>query len=251
MRSFNQLVLNEWLKMSKKRSFFIPYAIIAVVVVVLAWVFKHWGGDMMNSASAFDYTAMMSSTGGFGQFTAMLAIIFTASLVAGEHGLGTIKFLLIRGQSRGTILASKYVAAVLFTLTLIVWLNVLSFATGAFLFGMEQPAGGWSDILVAGGSTLVYSIVYVTLAFMIGVLTRSTGAAMGVGMVAVMIGGLTIPKSFYKYVLFPNANLSVYSHGGHPPIEGMSLPFSMIVLAVYVVLFLGASFVTFKKRDIA
>ncbi|WP_339323710.1 ABC transporter permease [Paenibacillus sp. FSL W8-0194] len=249
MLSFNRLVINEWLKMSKKRSFFIPYAIIAVALAGLAWAFKRWGGDMIGSA--FEYTAMMASTSGFGQFAAMLAVIFTAGLVASEHNLGTIKFLLIRGQSRGKVLASKYAAALLFTLSLFVWLIAVGFASGAAFFGMEASAGAWRDLWIAGGSALVYSIVYVTLGFMMGVLTRSTGAAMGVSMAAVVLGSLTIPKSFYKYVLFPNADLSVYSHGGQPPIEGMTLPFSIAVLAVYMVLFLGASFVTFKRRDIA
>ncbi|MWV46982.1 ABC transporter permease subunit [Paenibacillus sp. HJL G12] len=249
MRSFNKLVINEWLKMSKKRSFFIPYAIVAVVAVVLAWALKRWAGDMVGSA--FDYTAMMSSTHGFGQFVAMLAVIFTAGMISSEHGMGTIKFLLIRGQSRGKVLASKYVAALLFALSLIVWLNVISFASGAVLYGTEHASGAWRDIWIAGGSSLVYSIVYMSLTFMMGVLTRSTGAAMGVGMAAIVLSGITIPKSFYKYVLFPNVDLSVYSHGGHPPIDGMTLPFSIAILAVYIVLFLGASFVTFKRRDIA
>lgn len=249
MLSFNRLVLNEWLKMSKKRSFFIPYAIIAVALVGLAWAFKRWGGDMIGSA--FEYTAIMSSTNGFGQFTAMLAVIFTAGLVASEHSLGTIKFLMIRGQSRGKVLASKYAAALLFTLSLFVWLMAVGIAAGAAFFGTAASAGSWQDLAVAGGSAFVYSVVYVTLGFMMGVLTRSTGAAMGVSMAAVVLGSLTIPKSFYKYVLFPNADLSVYSNGGHPPIEGMTLPFSIAVLAVYMVLFLGASFVTFKRRDIA
>ncbi|MGG4049376.1 MULTISPECIES: ABC transporter permease [Paenibacillus] len=251
MRSFSLLVVNEWLKMAKKRSFFIPYAIAAVAAIALGWVLKRWGGEMMTGASALDYTVLMSGMSGFGQMTAMLAIIFTAGIVSGEHGQGTIKFLLIRGQSRSAVLASKYTAAVLFTLSLAVWLTVMSFAAGAFFFGTNAGEAGWRDVLVAGGSTLVYSIIFMTLAFMMGVLTRSTGAAMGVGMASVMFSGIVIPKSFYKYVLFPNADLSVYSQGGHAPIQGMSLGFSIAVLAAYLVLFLVASFVTFKKRDIA
>lgn len=249
MRNFMSLVHNEWLKMSKKRSFFIPYAIIAVVAVGLAWALKHWGGEMLGTAS--DYTIMMAGTTGFGQFTAMLAVIFTAGLVASEHGMGTIKFLLIRGQSRAKILASKYVTALLFALSLIVWLNVVCFAAGAVWFSTDLPSGALRDILITAGSSLVFSIVYMTLGFMMGVLTRSTGAAMGIGMAAIVLSGITIPKNFYKFLLFPNANLSVYNHGGQPPIPGMTLPFSIAVLAVYIVLFLGASFVTFKRRDIA
>jgi ABC-2 type transport system permease protein len=243
------LVTNEWLKMSKKRSFFIPYAIIAVMAVTVAWVIKRWGGNM--DISVYEYTGMMSSIDGFGKFVAMLAIIFTAGMISKEHSQGTIKFLLIRGQSRVKILASKYAAALLFVLSLIVWLHVTCFASGALFFGFEQSPGVWNDMLIVGGSTLVYSIVYTTLAFMMGVLTRSSGAAMGLGMMAVVLSSIVIPKSFYKYVLFPNVNLSVYSHGGQPPIEGMTLPFSIMVLAIYLILFLGVSFVTFKRRDIA
>ncbi|WP_309271925.1 ABC transporter permease [Paenibacillus sp.] len=243
------LIINEWLKMSKKRSFFIPYAIIAVISVTIAWVIKRWGGEM--DMSVYGYTTLMSSIAGFGKFAAMLAIIFTAGIVSKEHSQGTIKFLLIRGQSRVKILASKYVVALLFTLSLVVWLNVTCFASGALFLGIKQSSGVWNNLLIAAGSSLVYSIVYMTLAFMMGVLTRSSGAAMGLGMTSVVLSSIVIPKSFYKYVLFPNVDLSVYSHGGQPPIEGMTLPFSIAVLAVYIVLFLGASFVTFKRRDIA
>lgn len=249
MRSFMNLVTNEWLKMSKKRSFFIPYAIIAVISVTVAWVINRWGGNM--DLSVYEYTGMMSSIDGFGKFVAMLAIIFTAGMVSKEHSQGTIKFLLIRGQSRLKILASKYAAALLFVVSLIVWLHVTCFASGALFFGIKQSPGVWNDMLIVGGSTLVYSIVYTTLAFMMGVLTRSSGAAMGLGMMAVVLSSIVIPKNFYKYVLFPNVNLSVYSHGGQPPIEGMTLPFSITVLAIYLILFLGVSFVTFKRRDIA
>lgn len=144
MRSFSLLVVNEWLKMAKKRSFFIPYAIAAVAAIALGWILKRWGGEMLTGASALDYTVLMAGMSGFGQMTAMLAIIFTAGIVSGEHGQGTIKFLLIRGQSRSAVLASKYTAAVLFTLSLAVWLTVLSFAAGAFFFGTDagKPAGG-------------------------------------------------------------------------------------------------------------
>ncbi|WMT41708.1 hypothetical protein RE628_04240 [Paenibacillus sp. D2_2] len=56
--------------------------------------------------------------------------------------------------------------------------------------------------------------------------------------------------SFTKYLIFANVDLSQYAEGGSP-LPGMTMTFSLIVIAVYIALFLIASFVTFKKRDVA
>lgn len=89
---------------------------------------------------------------------------------------------------------------------------------------------------------------------MFGVLTNSAGATIGIGMLTVLLESIfnafLAKYEFYKYFLFLNTDLSVYRMGETPAAE-MSLTFSSIVAAVYVLLFLGVSFVTFKKRDIA
>ncbi|MNJ67393.1 ABC-2 family transporter protein [compost metagenome] len=123
------------------------------------------------------------------------------------------------------------------------------------MFGFEIKETGWSDLLFTSLSTFVYTMVYVTLTFMIGVFTRSTGATIGVGMLIVLFESLVImllsKYSFTKYLLFANTNLSTYFNDQDPMIEGMTLTFSVSILAIYLFLFLVASFVTFKKRDIA
>ncbi|MNI83753.1 hypothetical protein D3C73_1405950 [compost metagenome] len=74
-------------------------------------------------------------------------------------------------------------------------------------------------------------------------------------MVIVVLNGLIIfllsKYAFIKYVLFTNIDLLPYFNNQSPPYEGMTLGFSISVIAVYMFLFLAASFVTFKKRDIA
>lgn len=260
MRSFGNLVVNEWLKLSKKRSFFIPYLVLIAFVVLfgyLAKVFESTGG--MGSEGGFvstvDFIQNAMSKSGMGQFITFLGIISTAGIVTKEYSLGTIKLLLIRSQSRSKILASKYVTAVLYTLSLFLCTGIVSLITGGIAFGFNAASEvGWNDVFVTVLYSLFYTLVYVTITFMVGVLTKSTGATIGAGMFIVLLEGLvTLLLAKYavvKYLIFTNADLSVYSQGG-APFKGMTLNFSLIVVAVYMVLFLGTSFVTFKKRDVA
>ncbi len=254
MLSFGKLVTNEWLKMYKKRSFFIPYAAIAVVIGLVAYMMKSFSlSDGMPSG--LEFTAGMFSKNGMGQLLTFLAIIGTAGSVAKEHSLGTIKLLLIRAQSRGKILAAKYVSVLAYILSLSLFALAVSLLAGGLLFGFQAREAGWEDVTLTVLAQLAYSLIYVTVTFMIGVFTRSTGATIGVGMILVLLESLVVGLlsryDIIKYVLFTNVDLSVYLEGGIPPVQGMTPAFSLIVLAVYMILFLGASFVTFKKRDVA
>lgn len=255
MRSFGRLVTNEWLKMYKKRSFFIPYAVVAACIVFVAYMVKSFGeADQISSGLQF-LEGMFENNGGIGQLLTLLAIICTAGTVAKEHSLGTIKLLLIRAQSRGKILASKYVTVLVYTLSLTLTAFAVALLTGGIAFGFETEGGSWENILVGAAIQLAYTVIYVTVTFMIGVLTRSAGASIGVGMMLVMLESLVVlllaRYDFVKYVLFANTDLSVYLEGGTPPVAGMTLTFSLIVLAAYTALFLGISFVTFRRRDVA
>lgn len=256
MRSYGKLVINEWLKMSKKRSFFIPYAVIAVLAIGFNYLMKTLSAsEDIQAISGFDMVGEMLSHNGLGQMIVLLGIICTAGSVAKEHSQGTIKFLLIRAQSRSKILASKYITTILFVLSLILCTFVVTLVAGGILFGFEIKETGWSDILFTSISTFVYAMVYVTFTFMIGVFTRSSGATIGVGMVIVLFENLVLmllsKYSFTKYLLFANTNLSPYFNDQDPMFKGMTLTFSLTILAIYLLLFLVASFVTFKKRDIA
>ncbi|GAB6927468.1 ABC transporter permease [Paenibacillus sp. JCM 10914] len=252
MRNFGNLVWNEWLKMFKKRSFFVPYALLIVMVISAAYLlFKIIGGG----DNGYAFARMMVSTNGMGQMMTLLAIVVSAGVVAKEHSLGTIKLLLIRAQSRTAILASKYVAVLIYSLTLVALLFVVSVLTGQITFGMGDGSAGLNEVLVASLYSLIYTVIYVTLSFMVGILTRSTGPAIWIGMFMVISENLAVQLlarySWSKYLLFFNVDLGMYSGGGNTPVPGMSLTFSIIVLAVYLLLFLATGFVTFKKRDVA
>lgn len=118
MRNFNNLIVNEWLKLSKKRTFFMPYLILILLSLLLGYIVHSVSPGLFESA--YDFSAMMLLSQGIGQVITILAIIGTAGIVSKEYSQGTIKFLLIRARSRTAILASKYVVVLLYALTLTV-----------------------------------------------------------------------------------------------------------------------------------
>lgn len=252
MRNFTGLLVNEWLKLSKKKSFFVAYAILAVVFGILAFAFYKLSPDGLNSTVDFATGTIMLQAAG--QLVPVLAVLAAAGSVTQEYRYGTIKFLLIRAQSRHKILASKYIVAVFYTLTLVVASAVLAAAAGYVVYGGGAGESTWTDFFSNVASLAVYSVVFVTMTFMIGILTKSNGAAIGVGLFSMMAGSLLVMLlsrySITKYLLFTNTDLSVY-HSDAVPIEGMTLAFSIVILLVYMALFLSVSFAVFKKRDIA
>lgn len=137
MRNFNRLVLNEWLKITKKRSYIVPYLMVLVFALAVGYITHTFTTDMF--ASAADFTAEMLLPTGVGQIMAILVITGTAGIVSREYSQGTIKFLLIRARSRTAILASKYVTVLLYTLSLLL-------AAGAAVF----ISGGFSSVLAEG-----------------------------------------------------------------------------------------------------
>lgn len=248
MRSFNLLLVNEWLKLSKKRTFIVPYLIIILLCLLLGYIIHSMSPDSVESA--YDFSAMMLQSQGIGQVITILTIIGTAGMVSKEYSQGTIKFLLIRARSRTAILTTKYVVVLVYGLTLTLVASIAVFGTGAIWFGLTGGEAGWSDIFTNLLYNLASTVVYGTLAFMLGILTRSTGVTIGVSMFALMMDKLMIPSDFYKYVLFPNLNLAAYEDGG-APMPGMTLDFSIIMLILYTAVFLLIGFSVFRRRDVA
>lgn len=252
MRSFGNLLLNEWLKMFKKRSFFVPYAIITVLILLFAYLTQFMGG-LQNVLTAPQFAEVVVAQIGLGQLLVILSMVCTAGIVSKEFSGGTIKLLLIRSVSRSKILASKYAIALIYSFLLTLYSLLVGLAAGVVMFGFSGIAE-LSHLLAATLYHGVYLTIYVTITFMIGTLTRSSGATIGIGMTLFMLEGLIVALlskyPIVKYLLFANTDLSVYAKG-NPPFQGMTMTFSLIVLAVYLFLFLGASFVTFKKRDVA
>lgn len=205
----------------------------------------------------------------------MLVTIFTvvisAESVAGEFSAGTIKLLLIRPWSRSSILASKYVALLLFSILQAIVCFAITWGINALVFGYTSDASG---VIPAGSPMLGHSIwgymglhylyewlqlvIIVTFAFMLSSAFRSGGLAIGLSIFLLFAGSMITgllsmtEKAWVKYVLFANLDLTSYLDGNTPmPNMDMSLGFSLVVLAAYFIIFNVISWTVFMKRDVA
>jgi ABC-2 type transport system permease protein len=199
---------------------------------------------------------------------ALFAIIMGGGIVANEFSGGTIKLLLIRPSKRYKILLAKYIAVIGYTLLMLVVLLVVSFLLGGILFSFKGAGTPFltnfegkitevnmiAHILQLCGLKCISLLMMVTLAFMISTVFRNSAMAIGIGVFLLTVGNvitMMLAKfNWSKYILFANTDLNQYING-KPPVEGMTMTFSIIVLIVYFVAFNVISYVGFTRRDIA
>lgn len=206
----------------------------------------------------------------------LLVMIISADIVSSEHSTGTVKLLLTRPVKRWRILLSKYITLMLSVSFLILSFAVLSCLISGIVFGFNGWTAPvltgftiengnlstdavhllpqWKFLLMVFGLTWFVSVVVGTLSFMLSVIIKSTAAGMGV-MLACLIAGaiLTNMVSSWesaKYLFMVNLTPTEYLTGGTPPIEGMSLGFSLLVLLIWGLAGIFVSFFTFIRKDV-
>lgn len=198
----------------------------------------------------------------------IFTIIIAGGIVSGEFHSGTIKLLLTKPVSRSTVLLSKYVTVLFAGLSFSALSLIGSWLTGGVLFGftdLDHPAltvlGGkvveenmLVHVLAVYGLDFVQLIVMATIAFMISSAFRNTSLAIGLTIFAMMGGQLVLQLlaryDWVKYVLFANLDLSGFFGTGQPPVEGLTLGFSITVLLVYYAVFIAIGWVAFTRRDV-
>ena len=199
----------------------------------------------------------------------LFTVIIAGDSLAGEFSTGTIKLLLIRPANRLKILIAKYTSMIMFGLLLLIILFVMSLLVNGIIYQFDSTglpylsvdsqgvvtehnmfAHLWQTYLLNGVST----IMFVTLAFMISSAFRSSAMAIGFSIFLLFAGVLMLeilqPYAWSKYMLFANIDLSQYLDG-QPYQEGMTLGFSIAVLAGYYILFNLVAWLAFTKRDVA
>ena len=203
-------------------------------------------------------------------FLSIFTIIVAAGIVANEFSNGTIKLLLIRPVSRVKILVSKYISVMLFSALLVGLAFILSFIVGVLLFGFGDvgPELLYRDGTVVEMNRLTYAMLYfslssvglimlTTMAFMISTAFRNSSLAIGISIFLLLMGSaftalLSMVFDGVKYILFANLDLMGYITGNQVfDFDGGSLTFSLVILAVYFVLFHIIAFLFYTKRDVA
>ncbi|MGD6819140.1 ABC transporter permease subunit [Metabacillus sp. 84] len=215
---------------------------------------------------------------GLTSFVALFSVIIASANVASEFSDGTIKQLLIRPHRRWKILLSKYIAAVVYSLLLLLFLTGASILAGTFLYGagdfgakiaeipMTFDAAAEPVIGSAGGiffkKILLYIpnlIVVTTIAFMLSTLFKSQAMAVGIGIFVLFMNDvlssavqllITLEQEWAKLLLFPHLNLMQYA-AADEILPGVTLTYSSIVMLVYYLIFMAITFFFFQRKDVS
>lgn len=195
-----------------------------------------------------------------------LIVLVGGDLMAGEATAGTYRMLITRPVSRFSIVTSKFLAGVIYALSMVFVLALLSVGLGLLIFGsgvLVVPSGQililpetdvlWRFMAAYAFATLSMSVV-VTLAFLLSSLVSNAigpiVASMSVIIIFIIISNIPIElfESVRPY-LFTN-----YMNGWRlffdDPVDYTRVMKDILVLAAHVIGFYGLALFLFKRKDI-
>uniref|UniRef100_UPI00403F9C81 ABC transporter permease n=1 Tax=Paenibacillus sp. FSL R7-0272 TaxID=2921679 RepID=UPI00403F9C81 len=260
--SFGNLLLNENMKVFRRVRTWIMLAILVLISLLMPVLMRE---GMGSSDTLFWQPAATTVQIAFFLNT-IFCVVIAAETVAGEFTWGTIKLLLIRPWSRSKILASKYLTVVGFSILSTLLVIGMAMLSSYILFSHEVSVDSSiiaADVFTRWGYLYIDLFITLAIAFMVSSVFRSGALAIGLSLFIMFtqnIFSLIFNPDRYewaKYVLFNNMNLSKYMNSSsdmglmNGASEGMTLGFSLAVLAAYYVIFMVISWVVFNKRDVA
>lgn len=209
----------------------------------------------------------------------LLIALIAADMISGEANMGTLRLLLTRPQSRTAIVLAKFLASVVYTLLLLIWIAVLGLFVSMWVFGTDDLFLMKSSYVVIvresdvfwryAGAFCFAALSMVTVAalgfFLSFFAENSIGpivATMSVIIVATILSTMNIPifntikpflftthmitwKEFFDFKV-NDANEAIIGSIQNPD----KIIRSALVLVAHIVAFVGAAVLVFRKKDI-
>lgn len=211
----------------------------------------------------------------FEEYEIFLIVMFMMTagvIVSEEFSKGTIKLLLIKPYKRSTILASKFITSIIVAVIVIILVTLMQFVVGGLIQGFDSfknPTIIYDHTInnvkqintvqylamQALGKAPMY-ILLMTLAFAFSTIFTNSALAITISLLGYMgssvinMLALNLKLNWIKYFVTPNWNLTEYFWGGIPTFEGITLPFSIAIIVIYMVIMLIPTFVIFQKKNI-
>lgn len=216
--------------------------------------------------TADDVVAIFSS----GMFATLFLVLIGGSIIAEEFNKGTIKQLLLKPYTRTKIILSKFFASIIVFLVFLIIYAIGTVLIDAIAYGeissLFQPMLYYD---LAKGEVIKHSVLFACieqlivilpmylillgLSLLLGVITTNTAVAIIVPIVVNSAAGIInmIAKSrIFAFLPTMCWDLSAYLHGGISPFKYSTLPISIVVDIITIVLLYGATIVIFNKKDI-
>jgi ABC-2 type transport system permease protein len=200
-------------------------------------------------------------------------------MISGEANMGTLRILLTKPQSRTAIVMAKFIASVIYTLLLLIWIAIMGLFLSMLIFGTDDLFLMKSSYVVIvkesdvfwryAGAFCFAALAMITVAalgfFLSFFAENSIGpivATMSVIIVCTILSTMNIPlfnlikpylftthmitwKEFFDFKV-NDANEAIIGSIQYPD----KIIRSATVLGIHIILFVGSAVWLFRKKDI-
>jgi ABC-type transport system involved in multi-copper enzyme maturation permease subunit len=274
MSLIGKLFSVEWIKLRRRPVLYVVVLGVAAVVIpglVLMQVMHHRRPAVAGFSLPDGWPLLVDAGGSIGMVMILVSI---ALLTASEATWRTQRQNVIDGLSRAQYFTAKIIVVVMMSLAIWATLAVLGILIAALggAGGINLPFMTVSSA-AAFGNLLFYLLALGITGFMFGMLTSSSGAALGLIMAFIIIqpvigaqlrsqdGLLHRLPSFFPMDVMSNLVSRMYydadamtrmramlEKAGEPP--PLSLSTSMIATLAYMAAFVGVTWLVFRTRDL-
>lgn len=210
----------------------------------------------------------------------IFSMVLVASLITQEIESGTIKLLLVRPYKRSTILTSKVITTLVFSILFIIFSAIISAVAGFVYFGYVTnnvlliidatyvlTLSPIIVMLIDLASILIDVIFFILVALFFSVMSKNFASTLCfcASSVLVMLGLNLLFGNAFWYSFLPTMNIHLFKYFGNAFIIGsdsiikkllitgiassMNLMYSILILLTYSVILLAISYAIFNKRD--
>lgn len=198
----------------------------------------------------------------------LFMIVLSANMIVNEYKWGTIRQLFIKPVSRKTIFWAKYVATIVITIVLSLFLLIVAILCGYLFF--HNNSTSIYEVVVTNGkielenmfiSIIQNSLVNMFMACVLNSISICISVLVNNNMIAVFAAlGTWIGNSFvgevvkeniiYKNFIIANISIDGFLPGGMLPYEGATIEKSIIICIVYLLIFLIIGNMFFSKKEV-
>ena len=226
--------------------------------------------DIFNQANARGI--LLNTFSEYELFIIITVVLIAGAIVSEEFNKGTIKLLLVRPYSRAKILFAKYVVVLLTVVFIMVAILIMQFIIGGIFFGFDSlsiPAVEYNhntnsivetnvilNTIITGLAKLPIYILIGTLAFALSTLFTNTAVAITISLLGYMASSMVNQFAYYynlewlKYFVTPNWDFTQFLNEKLPLMEGLNVPFSIVICLIYFAIMMIPTFIVFKKKNI-
>ncbi len=209
----------------------------------------------------------------------LLISLIAGDLISGEANMGTLRLLLTKPISRTEVVLAKFGAASIYTLLLLVWMAFLALFVSLLIFGSGDMLNLKSDYIIqlkshdifwryicAFGFAAIAMITVAALGFLLSMFAENSigpiVATMSIIVVFTILSTLDIPifnglkpYLFTTHMIGWKGFFDVKVTDDNEVILGSVQNLGKVlqaagILILHIIIFLGASIVVFRKKDV-